>query len=254
MARPQTRGTFENFLFLLVGVALTIVAVGWVYNRLDAIRGYRERYGEKVSQNSEEWLIRDFFNDRRGGVFVDVGAADYKEFSNTFYLETVLGWSGVAVDAQPSYASGYKHHRDRTKFFAFFVADRDDASVQFFVPTSTERGVASSDRVYVQGTGNQAVMTEVKTITLNTLLPRAGVDRFDFLSMDIERAEPLALAGFDIERFRPGLVCIEAHVPVRQAILNYFADHHYVLVGRYLGLDSDFNLYFMPRADADRHR
>ena len=72
-------------------------------------------------------------------MFVDVGAADYKEFSNTFYFETVLVWSGAAVDAQPDYANGYQLHRSRTKFFAFFVADRDDASVQFFVPKGADK-------------------------------------------------------------------------------------------------------------------
>jgi hypothetical protein len=33
-------------------------------------------YGSaRNSENEEEWIIRDFFKDRRGGVFVDVGAA-----------------------------------------------------------------------------------------------------------------------------------------------------------------------------------
>ena len=41
--------------------------------------------------------------------------------------------------------------------------------------------------------------------------------------MDIELAEPAALAGLDIRRFRPGLVVVEAHPQVRQKILDYFA-------------------------------
>jgi hypothetical protein len=53
------------------------------------------------------------------------------------------------------------------------------------------------------------------------------------------------LAGFAIDRFRPTLVCIEAHPQVRQQILDYFARHGYVAVGRYLRVDHD-NLYFIP--------
>ena len=68
------------------------------------------------------------------------------------------------------------------------------------------------------------------------------------MSMDIELAEPKALAGFEIERFRPSLVCIEAHAKVRQQILDYFARHHYVVVGRYLRADPQ-NLYFEPLTD-----
>jgi hypothetical protein len=65
------------------------------------------------------------------------------------------------------------------------------------------------------------------------------------MSMDIELSEPQALAGFSISRYKPSLVCIEAHAPVRQAILNYFASAGYVVVGKYLRYDVE-NLYFAP--------
>jgi hypothetical protein len=63
--------------------------------------------------------------------------------------------------------------------------------------------------------------------------------------MDIELAEPAALRGFSIERFRPALVCVEAHPEVRQQILDYFAAHNYTVVGKYLRADLD-NLWFAP--------
>src|SRR5687767_15320182 len=50
-------------------------------------------------------------------------------------------------------------------------------------------------------------------LTLTTILDEARITRIDYLSMDIEREEPKALAGFDITRFRPKLVCIEGHLP-----------------------------------------
>jgi hypothetical protein len=35
-----------------------------------------QKYGpNRNSQDEEEWFIRDYFKDRRGGTFVDVGAA-----------------------------------------------------------------------------------------------------------------------------------------------------------------------------------
>jgi hypothetical protein len=63
--------------------------------------------------------------------------------------------------------------------------------------------------------------------------------------MDIELAEPSALRGFDIDRYRPRLVCIEAHPDVRQFILDYFHRAGYVVVGKYLRVDVS-NLYFTP--------
>jgi hypothetical protein len=63
--------------------------------------------------------------------------------------------------------------------------------------------------------------------------------------MDIELAEPQALAGFSIRRFNPALVAVEAHLQVRQQILEYFARHDYVLVGRYWRADAH-NFWFAP--------
>ncbi len=55
-----------------------------------------------------------------------------------------------------------------------------------------------------------------------------------------------ALAGFDIERYRPALVCIEAHEEVRRRVLDYFAGHGYRRVEAYDGLDP-LNYYFTPQ-------
>ena len=81
--------------------------------------------------------------------------------------------------------------------------------------------------------------------TLDDILDRSGINRIDFLSVDVELHEPQVLRGLSIERFRPRLVCIEAHLEVRQQILDYFAGHGYVLVGKYLRADSE-NMWFMP--------
>ena len=65
------------------------------------------------------------------------------------------------------------------------------------------------------------------------------------MTMDVELAEPVALRGFSIDRFRPALVCVEAHEEVRQAILDYFARYGYTVIGRYLRADQT-NLWFQP--------
>jgi FkbM family methyltransferase len=202
------------------------------------------QYGPaRFSEDFEEWIVRDYFKDRRGGVFLDVGANDYKEASNTYYLETALDWSGVALDALPQFGQGYADHRPKTRFIAMFASDVSNGTVEFFVPEN--HLVASASKEFTDRFGTSGKAVTVPTITLNDVLDQAKVSKIDFMSMDIELAEPKALAGFDIERFKPALVCIEAHPEVRQQILSYFAKHVYVIVGRYLRADP-FNLYFEP--------
>ena len=180
-------------------------------------------------------------------MFLDVGANHYKRDSTTYFLETGLGWSGIAVEPQTQFAAEYATYRPRTRFVAMFASDVPDTTVKFFVPK--ENRVASSNQGFAaqHGSGGAGTATDVPATTLNVVLDQAGIKRIDFLSMDIELAEPKALAGFDIDRFQPALVCIEAHEEVRQQILEYFAAHQYILVGKYLRADPH-NLYFVPRA------
>lgn len=202
--------------------------------------------GEKLySQNDEELIIRHFFGDRRDGFFLDVGSFHWRNNSTTLYLEKHLGWSGIAIDANQKLAGGYETNRPRTKFFSYLVTDHSDTIDKFYLAGA----VSSTDREYLDQFDNiqdRIREIEVPSITLNDLLDREGVEKIDFLSMDIEQSEPQALAGFDIERYRPELVCIEASGPVRDAITAYFTEHGYERIDEYLRHDY-VNWYYRPR-------
>ena len=86
----------------------------------------------------------------------------------------------------------------------------------------------------------------IPTISLDDLLEKLGIERIDFLNMDIELWEPYALAGFNIDKYKPELVCIEAHHQVRDQLLPYFLDHGYVRLDQYFLFDHR-NWYFTPK-------
>jgi FkbM family methyltransferase len=204
------------------------------------------RYGpDRNSEDLEEWIIRDAFQDRRDGVFADVGANHYKKSSNTYFLEHDLGWSGVAIEPQQGFAMDYQRFRPRTVFVPLFVSDTSNQQATLYVPKKGNSFTASSDRDFAASYDRDVVPTPTTTTTLDDILARLGITHVDFLNMDIEMHEPEGLAGFSIDRYRPELVCIEAHLGVRERILDYFHRHGYVLVGRYLRIDGD-NLWFAP--------
>lgn len=215
--------------------------------RRDLIATERPRY----SQGAEEVLIRDFFQDRREGFFLDVGCAWPIKVSTTYYLEKHLGWRGIGIDALPEYAEGWARERPRSKFFAFLVSDETLESATFY--RSPVKGISSADEEFASGRvfapGSAGLKTrklEVPSVTLNDLLGREGVESIDLLSMDIEGHEPEALAGFDIARFAPELVVIEAGAN-RAELLAWFEQHGYERIDRYLEHD-EVNWYFRPRA------
>jgi FkbM family methyltransferase len=206
--------------------------------------------GSKLySQYDEELIIRHFFRDRRGGVFLDVGAAHYKYNSTTYYLEHDLGWSGVAIDALAEYGPDYGVYRPATRFYSYIVTDHSGANEPFYV-LRNKHLMSTTSTEWAETFGRDDYETvRVPTTTLNDLLSKAGVAKVDFLSMDIETGEPAALAGFDVERYRPELICIEVTDGVRSQVTAYFEAHAYERIARYEGYDQ-VNWYFRPKAPA----
>src|SRR5512145_152283 len=90
------------------------------------------------SEQVEEWILKDFFKDRRDGVFVDVGANHHQRSSNTYYLERVMGWSGVAIEPQVKFAAGYKEYRPRTVFVPLFISDVSNHRTTLHVPENND--------------------------------------------------------------------------------------------------------------------
>jgi FkbM family methyltransferase len=204
---------------------------------------------KRYSQHDEEVLIRYFFDDRRGGVFLDVGCAWPVRNSTTYYLEHHLDWSGIAVDALDEYAPQWAATRPNAQFMHYAVSDQSGGTLTFYRGAGT--GVSSLDKEHtIELSHAEPTPVEVPTITLNDLLDNAGVGHIDFMSMDIEGAEPMALAGFDIERFAPKLVCIEGRWSENAPkIRAYFEAHGYELLEEYNQYEKA-NWYF-ARSDAD---
>ncbi len=209
----------------------------------DILRSGRKLY----SQGKEELIIRSFFRDRKNGFFLDIGCASPDVFSTTYYLEKHLEWSGIAVDANLTDWDGWKRLRPNTQMFNFIMTDHFDTIETFYKAGwlgSTQKVRIIGDTV-IEGTASR-----VPTMTLTKLLDDQRIQKVHFLSMDIEGAEPQALAGFDIARFQPELVCIEQQ-PVLSAkaeVFTYFQKHGYELIDEYLSYDK-INWYFREKVE-----
>lgn len=245
MARLEPRGLACALAFV---AALPVIAAA-----------FAEKVGRRIlsteralySTGREELIIRDFFQDRRGGFFLDVGCGHPIKASNTYYLERHLGWAGIAVDALPELAAKWQRNRPASKFFNYLVTDHAGTAEVFYRAEARVKDISSVEKPGAGPAGKPVHFEEIRVpaITLTKLLEQNGVSRIDFLSMDIEGHEPPALAGFEIERFRPQLACVEAKPRNRERIQSYFAEHGYERLDRYLAHDKT-NYYFAPKGRA----
>lgn len=225
----------------LIAVAAVLAGPNLVAQAKDILATEKKLY----SQGNEELIIRDFFQDQRDGFFVDVGCAWPVRNSTTFYLEEHLGWSGIGVDGLPDYGAWWEKARPRSKFFNFIVTDHSGPPESFYRAgwpglSSIRKGRIFGDREVKQ------FEIKIPATTLNDLLTKNSVERIDLLSMDIEGAELLALAGFEIQKYAPKLVCIEVGEVARDQLLDYFKRNTYERIEKYVRHDPS-NWYFTPK-------
>jgi hypothetical protein len=82
------------------------------------------------SQNGEDRWLDAHFGAKRAGFFVEVGAYDGVNLSNTYHFEQ-CGWTGVLVEPDPDMAE--RCRRDRPRSVTFQCAAGDSASeISFF--------------------------------------------------------------------------------------------------------------------------
>ncbi|MDP2430959.1 MAG: FkbM family methyltransferase [Pseudomonadota bacterium] len=183
------------------------------------------------AQNGEDRWLDEFFAHKRGGYFVDVGAYDGVDLSNSYHFEQI-GWSGILAEPDPDNAAHCRASRPGSRTFqCAVVGSADTREITFHKAVS---GVFSTTHLTEQhaqrlaGMGQNTDTLTVPARTLDSLLIEAGSGKVDFVSIDVEGGELDVLAGFDIRRWNPDIVVIESNTKYRlPAIRDYFVRNGY---------------------------
>ncbi|MCW2904818.1 MAG: methyltransferase, FkbM family [Streptosporangiaceae bacterium] len=171
--------------------------------------------------NAEDVVLMRAFGDRRGGLFVDVGAGEPVRGSLTKNLVDRLGWRGVNVEPLPE-----RHERlcaarpydtnlrvavgTEPGTAAFFrIAPKDGPRDQVGLSTLD---AAVNDRHRRAGYLSQELAVEV--VTLDSILQEHAEPGFDLLKIDVEGREADVLASADLEHWGPRAIVVEATVPL----------------------------------------
>ncbi len=186
----------------------------------------------------EARLVRDFFGSRADGFFVEVGANEPEEGSQSFHLERA-GWNGILVEPQPDLAERLRRERKAAVYpVACSSPERSGTHMRLHVA-----GPFSSFTPDLMVTGLQAETgIDVPVRTLDEILAGAHApEPIDLLSIDVEGHELEVLRGFDFSRWRPRLILLEDHVTNISKHL-FLLRHGYALMRR-----TGLNGWYVPR-------
>lgn len=168
----------------------------------------------KRDEATEKKLIRNFFGNKRGGIFVEVGANDpTSPESQSHHLETELGWSGLLVEPIPYLAELARRERPNSKVCECVCTSPGKVgALELLIPKvrgELMTGHASLQANIDEHNYQDFEKVNVSASTLSDLCAQKSVRNIDLLSIDVEGAELDVLLGADLRSMRPKLILLE---------------------------------------------
>jgi FkbM family methyltransferase len=190
---------------------------------------------ESFSQFGEDLILWRHFGGKKEGCFVEVGANHPTKLSQTWFFER-KGWSGILVEPVEAKAELLRTHRPRSTVVRAAAGAPDQrGEVVLEVPDDDVYAAVRTDGAPASGRTER-----VPVRTLDDILESQGVTSIDLLSIDVEGMEEQVLRGFDLGRFKPGVVLMEDH-------LHDLKVHHYLTARGYrLAKRTGCNNWYVP--------
>lgn len=158
---------------------------------------------EKFRTNFDEIPIICEFLDSKKGVMFDVGSLDGSSFM-PFLLK---GWEVYAFEPDKSNNKTISEYLKRWNLKANLLekAVSDVEETKTFYTSTSSSGIPS----LLKFNENQVVSHEVSTIMLKNFVKSNNVQKIDFLKIDVEGYDFMALKGFDFSNFKPRIIMCE---------------------------------------------
>lgn len=188
------------------------------------------------SQLGQDLLVLKFYQNKKNGFFVEIGASDGVTLSNTYLLEKEFGWSGICVEPIPNNYEKLMENRPNSICCDRAVYDVSDKTVVFDIANNYNllSGISEHLDCHKKEVDTDKTTIEVKTISLNDLLEKNNAPSFiEYLSLDTEGSEYEILKNLDFSKYVFGLIDVEHNYvePRRTQIRNLLVSNGYVYIG-----------------------
>lgn len=164
------------------------------------------------SQIGQDLEVLNFYNYKRDGFFVEIGASDGINLSNTYLLEKRYNWKGVCVEPIPYHFDNLCKNRPNSLCCNRAIYNKTNIQVIFDIANNYDllSGITNEIDCHKQSVDNNKTQIVVETITLNDLLDICNAPLFiDYLSLDTEDSELEILKSVDLSKYTFGLIDVE---------------------------------------------
>ena len=166
---------------------------------------------ESKSQLFQDLFVLEKLEWKIGGYFVEFGATNGIDLSNTYLLEKNFSWSGILAEPGKNWHNQLKANRNShisTKCVWKSNGEKIIFNEAIYPEFSTIDALTSFDGMEKSRKSQDQYFVE--TITLLTLLDQAKAPNYiDYISVDTEGSEYEILAQFDFSKYRFGILTVE---------------------------------------------
>jgi len=201
------------------------------------------------SQLNQDIEVLQHYNNKKNGYFVEIGASNGIELSNTYLLETEYNWKGICVEPIPERYELLCKNRPNSLCSNKAVYIESNLILSFDIANDCDllSGLSNHIDYHKEKVDNNKRQINVETILLNDLLEESNSPLFiDYLSLDTEGSELEILKSINFSKYIFGIIDVEHNYvePRRTDIYNLLLEHGYKYKGENEWDDSYFyNIY-----------
>jgi FkbM family methyltransferase len=230
----------------ILGVFIGFTFSAYCYDYPKPVVGYFSQKGQ------DKFLHEQVFKGKQKGFFVEVGAHDGISFSNSYFFEKYLGWTGLCVEPNPELFKKLFQNRSCyceqcciTNFSGQkpflkctgYILEMYSGLLDSMDPRHTER-INTEIATY----GGDKEIIFVNCMNFKELFQKYKITHIDFLSLDIEGGEEAALRTIDFSQVSIDVIIVENNFN-ENIIKNYLESYRYERIGR-LGKDDVYQLRY----------
>ena len=167
----------------------------------------------------DKYLYDNFFSKKEGkGFFVDIGAHDGVDISNTYFYEKTLGWDGICVEPMPERFKNLKQNRNCLCINGC-ISDFEGVENFIIFPEYTDM-LSGLEKTFdeniknivddkIKKNNHKSSVIQVNTFVLNDILKKNSIKNIDFIDIDTEGSELIILKTIDFDAFNIDFFLVE---------------------------------------------
>ena len=182
------------------------------------------------SQFNQDEIINIILNNKENGVFIDVGAYDGVTFSNSYFFEKNMNWSGVCFEPNPiifknlskarncKLINGGVSTEDSILNFKRFSGNQELEMLSGFSDFFNEEQLLRIENELKEEKNSSSETIQIQTFSLNKFLTENNINKVDYCSIDTEGGEYNILKTIDFDTTYFSTISVENNFDPKEVI------------------------------------